>query len=425
MRQLFLVVLAASLHLSGQTKDQQYVIRLASAALRPLAYENRQGQVEGFYKDAIGEAARRMGRRAQFSLHQDGLEKTLRANRADVWVAGVGNPARRLEFYFSQPWWMDEIYLLVAEASPVQRQEDLDQLRLGYGEAPPMALPVELAFPKAKWVAMNSVQARLESLCRGELDAALVSNNFLYLFWQSRPAPCKELAFRLVKQDQVRQELSLVSSFSNRDLVDRIYRELVGMMRDGTLTRLAENYPMLSHNSSVVLKSAMEQSKQLILFEVALAGALILLVALWIYLRHLNLQRQRARAALQSAEATSIAKDQFLATLSHEIRTPLNAVAGYLDLLEETLSRPEQRVLAQEVRQSCQALMNMVSEILDYSQLNYGRGDGQTSEFSLAELLEECVSALRKKAEAKGLDLVVFLSPNVPALLCSHPRRVL
>ncbi|HEY5301709.1 MAG TPA: ATP-binding protein [Acetobacteraceae bacterium] len=128
-------------------------------------------------------------------------------------------------------------------------------------------------------------------------------------------------------------------------------------------------------------------------------------------------QRDLAEAARAEAEAANRAKSTFLAAMSHEIRTPMNGVLGMMEVLERSRLEPAQAHDIVVMRDSAQALLRIIDDVLDFSKIDAGRMDIEVLPFSLGELVAGTLETMLPQARRKGLAL--FADPP-----CAGPDRV-
>ena len=129
-------------------------------------------------------------------------------------------------------------------------------------------------------------------------------------------------------------------------------------------------------------------------------------------------------SAREAAEAANRAKSAFLANMSHEIRTPMNGVVGMAELLCDTSLTEEQRLFAETIRSSGEALLVIINDILDYSKIEAERLTLFPEPFDLERTIHEVAMLLQPRAREKGLDLMIDYDMFLPTRYVGDPGRL-
>jgi PAS domain S-box-containing protein len=130
------------------------------------------------------------------------------------------------------------------------------------------------------------------------------------------------------------------------------------------------------------------------------------------------------RTLREAAEAASQAKSTFLANMSHEVRTPLNSILGFAHLALELGLEPKAREYVHKMEVSATHLLDVISNVLDFSRIEAGKLQIEEVPFDLDTVLTKVASAVSWTAEPKGLEMLFSTGADVPMKLIGDALRV-
>lgn len=134
--------------------------------------------------------------------------------------------------------------------------------------------------------------------------------------------------------------------------------------------------------------------------------------------------RESLQKASKAALRASAAKSEFLANMSHEIRTPLNGIMGLTDLLRQSELKLEQREYLATISHSADALLLIISDILDFSNIEAGQLKLHPGKFSLSQVLEDVADLFAPQIQERDIEFVVSRGASIPPALIGDAGRV-
>lgn len=127
------------------------------------------------------------------------------------------------------------------------------------------------------------------------------------------------------------------------------------------------------------------------------------------------------------AEASRI-KSQFVSIISHQMRTPISIFKWTLELLEQTIEKPELHdeinLYIHNLQDASQRMVRLVNTLLDVMRIEGHTLKLQYEDILLSPLLKKLIEGFRRYAEASHVTLMIENDASDNALVHADSQRI-
>lgn len=155
-----------------------------------------------------------------------------------------------------------------------------------------------------------------------------------------------------------------------------------------------------------------------------IGNIIILEYVLYVWLRNRNEINSQIYSVIDALMDAEQSKDDFLSNVSHEIRTPVNTICGMseLALREHELDKIREEVY--DIRDAGQNLMSLVSDILDFSQLQQGKINIEEEAYNITSTINDIINMAMAKKGERPVELIVNCDSSIPSGLLGDEKKI-
>ena len=123
------------------------------------------------------------------------------------------------------------------------------------------------------------------------------------------------------------------------------------------------------------------------------------------------------RGMISELEEAERSKVDFLANVSHEFSTPVNTIYGIGEMILQENVSDNIKEEALSIQAAGRDLLSMISDVLDFSELESGKMTIAEEPYHLTSTINEVISMAIAYRGTKNLELIVDCDPRIPCML--------
>ena len=135
--------------------------------------------------------------------------------------------------------------------------------------------------------------------------------------------------------------------------------------------------------------------------------------------------QQVLRDAIDTANATSKAKSDFLSSMSHDIRTPMNGIIGMTAIATAHLDDRERvEDCLKKISEASSHLLSLINEVLDMNKIESGKVELNEENFNLSELVNTLLAMTKAQLESHRHKLKVNIADVIHENVIGDSHRI-
>lgn len=291
---------------------------------------------------------------------------------------------------------------------------------------------VQLLNQLASLVAFNNDQIKLNKVFDELAEYASYHFKTEEAIWGKYLETDDSFSSHLAIHESFVHEVLKIKSTQNESSIEKVAEEILSFLARWLAAHILESdrqmaYVVIAIESGLSLNDAKIKGKE----QMGGATKVLIQIILSIYnslstntlqlMRELYEKRQNEKILLNAklqAEAANLAKSHFLSNVSHEVRTPLNGILGMAQLLLAYPSSESERIkYTQEIINSGGRLLELMSHVLDVSNIESGNFEIKKIQTDIGKLVQEVIDPVMEVINKKNLKLEVDIS-GVKSLEC-------
>ena len=154
---------------------------------------------------------------------------------------------------------------------------------------------------------------------------------------------------------------------------------------------------------------------------------LIIILVLWNAAREAKIksaEKEELEYAKSLAEEANNKRNEFLDMMSHEIRTPISMVMGMDEMILRESVEKNVREYATDIRHAGNALLSLVDEVLDMSQIDNGDIELHPVRYDPMLLISDLSEIIRTRMHNSSIQFFTEIDDKIPSIIFGDSTRI-